>query len=114
MATSHHDWRGLLDADFLHGYATAAAQVEGAAHTDGRGPSVWDPVLADRGIATAACDSYNRIDEDVALLKQLGAKVYRFSLSWSRIVPLGGQHDPVEPRGIEHYSRCVCRDLQRS
>jgi beta-glucosidase len=54
-----------------------------------------------------ACDSYNRTDEDIRLLKQLGAKCYRFSLSWSRIIPLGGRNDPVNQAGLDHYVKFV-------
>lgn len=50
-----------------------------------------------------ACDSYNRTGEDIALLKSLGAKAYRFSISWSRIIPLGGRNDPINDKGIAFY-----------
>jgi len=46
-----------------------------------------------------ACDSYNRTSEDIDLLKQTGAKAYRFSISWSRIIPLGGRNDPINQKG---------------
>ncbi|TXT15690.1 hypothetical protein VHUM_00193 [Vanrija humicola] len=52
------------------------------------------------------------IEEDIALLKTLGANVYRFSISWPRIVPLGGRADPVEPRSIAHYSKLIDRLLE--
>jgi len=58
-----------------------------------------------------ACDSYHRTDEDIALLKQLGAKSYRFSLSWSRIIPLGGRNDPINQKGIDHYVK-FAKDLR--
>lgn len=54
-----------------------------------------------------ACDSYHRTGEDIALLKSLGCNAYRFSLSWSRIIPLGGREDPVNQAGIDHYVRFV-------
>ena len=54
-----------------------------------------------------ACDSYNRTAEDIALLKSLGATAYRFSLSWTRIIPLGGRDDPVNQKGLDHYVRFV-------
>jgi beta-glucosidase len=50
-----------------------------------------------------ACDSYHRTAEDIELLKKTGAKSYRFSLSWSRIIPLGGRDDPVNEKGLQHY-----------
>lgn len=54
-----------------------------------------------------ACDSYHRTGEDIALLKSLGATAYRFSLSWSRIIPLGGRGDPVNQKGLDYYARLV-------
>jgi beta-glucosidase len=54
-----------------------------------------------------ACDSYHRTAEDIDLLKKLGAKSYRFSLSWSRIIPLGGRNDPVNEKGLQHYVKFV-------
>lgn len=54
-----------------------------------------------------ACDSYNRTAEDIALLKKVGAKAYRFSISWSRIIPLGGRQDPVNKKGLAHYVNFV-------
>ena len=54
-----------------------------------------------------ACDSYNRTAEDIALLKSLGATCYRFSISWSRIIPAGGRGDPINQAGIDHYVRFV-------
>jgi len=102
-----------LPKDFLWGFATAAYQVEGAIHADGRGPSIWDTFcaipgkIADGSSGVTACDSYNRTNEDVELLKSLGAKVYRFSISWSRIIPLGGREDPVNQAGIDHYVKFV-------
>lgn len=50
-----------------------------------------------------ACDSYHHYKDDVALLKQIKAKAYRFSLSWSRIIPLGGRKDPVNEKGLQYY-----------
>ena len=54
-----------------------------------------------------ACDSYNRTSEDIALLKATGARAYRFSLSWSRIIPLGGRSDPINPAGIAFYKTFI-------
>lgn len=54
-----------------------------------------------------ACDSYHRYQEDIALLKELGAKAYRFSISWSRVIPLGGRHDPVNDAGLQYYVNVV-------
>ena len=84
-------------------------QVEGAPKADGRGPSIWDVYcdqpgkIADGSSGAVACDSYNRTAEDIELLKSCGAQAYRFSLSWSRIIPLGGRNDPVNQAGLDHY-----------
>ncbi|KAL1952931.1 hypothetical protein VTO42DRAFT_3934 [Malbranchea cinnamomea] len=106
-ATSH------LPSDFLWGFATAAYQIEGAANEDGRGPSIWDTFckipgkIADASSGDVACDSYHRTAEDIELLKQYRAKAYRFSLSWSRIIPLGGRNDPINEKGLQHYVKFV-------
>ncbi|KAF3770205.1 family 1 glycoside hydrolase [Cryphonectria parasitica EP155] len=100
-----------LPSDFKWGFATASYQVEGSTDKDGRGPSIWDTFcaipgkIADGSSGAVACDSYNRTGEDIALLKSLGATAYRFSLSWSRIIPLGGRDDPVNQKGLDHYRR---------
>ncbi|KAI1094373.1 glycoside hydrolase family 1 protein [Rostrohypoxylon terebratum] len=102
-----------LPSDFLWGFATAAYQVEGATEKDGRGPTIWDTFckipgkIADGTDGSVACDSYNRTAEDIALLKRLGSKCYRFSLSWARIIPLGGRNDPINQAGIDHYVKFV-------
>lgn len=56
---------------------------------------------------SVATDSYRLWKEDIALLADYGVKSYRFSLSWSRIIPLGGRDDPVNPKGIEFYSKFI-------
>ena len=95
--------------NFLWGCATAAYQVEGAAREDGRGPSIWDTFSHTPGktfenqTGDIADDQYHRYKQDVQLLKWLGAKIYRFSISWSRIFP-EGTGKPNE-RGIEYYQR---------
>lgn len=95
---------------FLFGAATAAAQVEGAAFEDGKLASIWDHYAATRGNIEnfdqldPAVDHYHRYREDVALMKQLGLDSYRFSVSWARVKPADG---PVNPKGIDFYSRLV-------
>ncbi|KYK60055.1 beta-glucosidase [Drechmeria coniospora] len=102
-----------LPRDFLWGFATAAYQIEGAVDQHGRGPSIWDSFcktpgkIADGSSGDVACDSYNRTAEDVALLASLGATAYRFSLSWTRIIPKGGRGDAVNQVGLDHYVRFV-------
>lgn len=80
---------------FKWGCATAAYQVGGGAQADGRGPSIWDTFSHKPGntykneTGDVADDDYHRYKEDVQLLKTLGAKIYRFSVSWTRIFPEG-------------------------
>jgi beta-glucosidase len=96
---------------FAWGTATAAYQIEGAAAVDGRGPSVWD-VFSKKAGATfeghtgeVACDHYHRYREDVGLLKQLGARAYRFSVSWTRVLPEG--RGAVNEPGVDFYKRLL-------
>ena len=96
-------------AGFLWGCATAAYQVEGAVREDGRGPSIWDTFSHVPGhtyqnqTGDVADDQYHRYKEDVQLLKWLGAKIYRFSISWSRIFPEGA--GKANEAGIDYYQR---------
>jgi beta-glucosidase len=96
---------------FLWGMASAAYQVEGAWNIDGKGESNWDrfshTVGKIKGAATAdvTCDQYHRYKEDVAILKRLNQKSYRFSTSWARVQPAGT--GPINPKGIDYYSRLV-------
>ncbi len=96
---------------FLWGCATAAYQVEGGATADGRGPSLWDvfshtPGKTHNGdTGDVADDSYHLYKEDVKLLKALGVKMYRMSISWSRVFPEG--KGKVNPQGLDYYKRVV-------
>lgn len=89
---------------------SAAFQIEGSTTADGRGKSIWDDFsklpgkTLDGRDGDVATDSYRLWKEDIALLKSYGVKSYRFSFSWSRIIPLGGRNDPVNPLGIKFYS----------
>ena len=111
---SNPDYRdhGLaFPADFLIGSATASYQIEGAAHEDGRGPSIWDTfshtpgrvVNGDTG--DVADDHYHRLDEDLDLMKRLGLEAYRFSIAWPRIQPTGSGQ--VNQAGLDFYGRLV-------
>jgi beta-glucosidase len=97
--------------DFRWGVATAAYQIEGAVAEDGRGPSIWDTFTADPdrisdgSSGAVACDHYHRYREDVALVRDLGVNSYRFSISWSRVLPDG--EEPANPAGIAFYDRLV-------
>jgi beta-glucosidase len=98
-------------AGFVWGAATSAYQIEGAANGDGRGESIWDRFcrtpgrIRDGAAGDVACDHYHRWREDVALMKELGLKAYRFSISWPRILPEG--RGAVNQKGLDFYSRLV-------
>ena len=93
---------------FLWGTATSAYQIEGAVNEDGRGASIWDRfahtpgTIADRSNADTATDHFHRYQEDVQLMKALGAKAYRFSIAWPRVFPEGaGLPKPERPRLLQ-------------
>lgn len=97
--------------DFLWGAATAAYQIEGAVNEDGRGASIWDTFSHSAGKTVKgengdiACDHYHRMKEDVALMKELGLKAYRFSIAWTRLFPNG---DTVRnDKGFKFYDRLI-------
>ena len=71
-----------------------------------------EPTIIDKTSGEFATDTYIRYKEDIALLKSYGANAHRFSLSWSRIIPLGGKDDPVNPLGIQ-VSRLQVNLLRR-
>ncbi len=98
-------------SDFLWGAACAAYQVEGSWNKDGKGPSVWDTFTHKKGKihndenGDKATDFYNRYKEDIHLVKNLNLKVFRFSISWSRIFPNGiGE---VNPKGVLFYHKVI-------
>lgn len=94
--------------DFIWGVSTSSAQIEGGYLDDGRTPSIWD--VADKSRIKngenchVACDHYHRYKEDIALMKKLGVKSYRFSLSWSRIISKEGG---VNQKGLAFYSSLI-------
>jgi beta-glucosidase len=96
---------------FLWGAATAAHQIEGSPLADGAGPSIWTRFAHTPGMTVngdtgdIACDHYRRWKEDVALMRALGMQAYRFSVSWSRVLPEGTGR--VNPKGLDFYSRLV-------
>ena len=98
-------------ADFKWGCATAAYQIEGAVHEDGRGATIWDTFshtpgkVANGDTGDVACDSYHRFAEDIALLKALGVSTYRLSLAWSRIFPEG--RGAPNAKGLDYYNRVI-------
>ncbi|XP_007050908.2 PREDICTED: beta-glucosidase 11 isoform X1 [Theobroma cacao] len=94
---------------FVFGSATAAYQVEGAASEDGRTPSIWD-TFAHAGYANGATgdvavDQYHKYKEDVKLMAEMGLDAYRFSISWSRLIPNG--RGPLNPKGVQYYNNLI-------
>ena len=102
---------GRFPAGFVWGFGASAYQIEGAADEDGRGRSIWDTfsrvpgAIADGQTGDGACDHYHRFREDVALMARIGAKAYRFSVSWSRVQPDGT--GAANERGLAFYDRLV-------
>jgi beta-glucosidase len=102
---------GKFPRSFLWGAATAAYQIEGAAHEDGRGESVWDRFCAEPGkvrngdTGATACDFYHRYPEDIALMRELGLNAFRFSVAWPRVLPEG--RGAVNTKGLDFYDRLV-------
>lgn len=97
--------------DFVWGAATSSYQVEGAAQEGGKGRNIWDVFchtpgkIKDGSNADTACDSYHHVAEDVALMKELGLRAYRFSVDWARVLP-EGTGTPNE-EGLAYYSRLI-------
>lgn len=97
--------------DFIWGAATAAYQVEGAYNEDGKGLNIWDVTTDVVGCVkhhengNVACDHYHRYKDDIKLYKELGIRYYRFSISWTRIIPDGTGE--INQKGISFYSDLV-------
>ena len=112
MAQAGLDGQEAIFPDgFVWGAATAAYQIEGAADEDGRGPSIWDTFshtpgkVAGGDTGDVACDHYHRYAEDVALMRELGLRAYRFSVAWPRVQPDG--RGALNARGLDFYDRLV-------
>lgn len=101
---------GFAD-NFVWGAATASYQIEGAAAEDGKGKNIWDVFshtdgkISDKSNGDIACDHYHKFKEDVKLMSELGLKAYRFSVSWSRIIPDGT--GKINQAGIKFYSELI-------
>ncbi|KUG12613.1 beta-glucosidase [Elizabethkingia sp. HvH-WGS333] len=97
--------------DFIWGVSTAAYQIEGAHNLDGKGPSVWDKFVQKRNkifrnhTGDIACDHYNRYIDDLYLMHSMNIRNYRFSVSWSRILPEGTGR--INQAGIDFYNRLI-------
>ena len=96
---------------FIWGAATSSYQIEGSPLSDGAGPSIWHRFAHTHGnvlngdTGDVACDHYRRYPEDVALMKEMGLKAYRLSVSWSRVFPEGKGR--INERGLDFYDRLV-------
>nr|XP_018900399.1 PREDICTED: myrosinase 1-like isoform X1 [Bemisia tabaci] len=109
------DWR-TFPKDFIIGVGSASYQIEGGTKDDGRGESTFDRFVKTskdtpvNGItyenADVSSDNYHHLEEDVKLLKELGVDFYRFSISWSRILPTGDIRN-INQAGIDHYNRLI-------
>ena len=97
--------------------STSAFQIEGAAHEDGRGESIWDVfcrkpgAIRDGQNADVADDHYHRWREDVELIARLGVGAYRFSIAWPRVQPTG--RGPANAAGLDFYERLTDALLAR-
>jgi len=97
--------------DFVWGVSTAAYQIEGAYNTDGKGLNVWDIACMQNGFVrdgdtgNTACDHYHLYKEDVKLMKEMGVKAYRFSISWARVLPEG--IGAINEAGMKFYENLV-------
>lgn len=102
-----------FDKDFLWGAASAAYQIEGAYDEDGKGMGIWDALsyghVRHNENGNTACDHYHRYKEDIALMKQMCLKSYRFSVSWPRIMPEEGK---INEKGIQFYKNLVSELLK--
>ena len=114
LQASFFNAKNITAADFGNftwGTATAAAQIEGAWNIDGRGSSIWDEFnhkkgnIKDQSNGDVSCDFYNHYASDLNLNKNLGFRAFRFSISWSRILPYGiGQ---INQKGIDFYNKVI-------
>jgi len=110
-----HDLAARIPSDFVLGFATSSWQIEGSSQSRGR--SIWDDFsetpgkVLDGATADPACDHLNHIPDDLDLIKDLGAKAYRFSFSWPRVIPDGT--GSVSATGLDAYDRIVDGVLER-
>nr|VDD46595.1 unnamed protein product [Brassica oleracea] len=99
--------RNDFPGEFLFGAATSAYQWEGAVDKDGRTPSVWDTFSHsnNRGNGDIACDGYHKYKADVKLMAEMGLEAFRFSISWTRLIPKGRGH--INPKGLLFYKNLI-------
>ncbi|XP_057456241.1 beta-glucosidase 12-like isoform X1 [Lotus japonicus] len=106
--------RTSFPAGFIFGTASSSYQYEGAANEGGRGPSIWDTfthknpeTILDRSNGDVAVDQYHRYKEDVQIMKYMNTDAYRFSISWSRILPKGKISAGINQEGIKYYNNLI-------
>ncbi|GMN57296.1 hypothetical protein TIFTF001_026410 [Ficus carica] len=106
--------RSSFPVDFIFGTASSSYQYEGAVKEGGRGPSIWDTFthnypekITDGSNGDVATDEYHRYKEDVGLMKDMNVDAYRFSISWSRLLPNGKLSGGVNKEGIKYYNNLI-------
>ncbi|KAM2960933.1 hypothetical protein FF1_030566 [Malus domestica] len=106
--------RNSFEPGFIFGTGSASYQYEGAVKEDGRGPSIWDTYthkhpekIADGSNGDVAIDQYHRYKEDVGIMKDMELDAYRFSISWSRLLPNGTLSGGVNRKGIDYYDNLI-------
>ncbi|WJX71788.1 Beta-glucosidase 12 [Trifolium repens] len=106
--------RSSFPDDFIFGSASSAYQYEGAVNVGGRGPSIWDTFshnypgkIKDKSNGDIADDGYHRYKEDIEIMKDINMDAYRFSISWSRILPKGKLGGGVNKEGIKYYNNVI-------
>lgn len=108
--------KNSFGADFAWGVAASAYQTEGAWQSDGKGKSIWDEFSNTKGKITdnqngnSACNFYDEYPLDLLLMRQLQIKNFRFSISWSRILPGGVKH--INQAGVDFYNSVIDLCLQ--
>ncbi|RDX96751.1 hypothetical protein CR513_20548, partial [Mucuna pruriens] len=106
--------RTSFPAPFIFGAGSASYQYEGGANEDGKGPSIWDTFthkypdkILDRSNGDVAVDQYHRYKEDVGIMKYMNLDAYRFSISWSRILPKGKLNGGINQEGVKYYNNLI-------
>ncbi|VAH65241.1 unnamed protein product [Triticum turgidum subsp. durum] len=109
--------RSDFPREFVFGAGTSAYQYEGAVAEDGRSPSSWDTSthagkIPDKSTGDVAADGYHKYMEDVKLMSETGLEAYRFSISWSRLIPNG--RGAVNPKGLQYYHNLIDELVNRN